>query len=169
MSNSPHFEHIELFRKMHGLVAYLPDVTRIRAILYADTLTASEALPTVPIDLPSIGADGLNPDLLRYLDPKPTNTESRTWHSGYWFRFLAFRNGEPWVAESDRGFRRACNYAEGAPHDYVLVSSPEGPPYIINYGGMINGDEAQVPRHYISPEEARAFGDAILNLTPLDI
>jgi len=145
----------------------IPNDSNFACALYATNLLISECSAKVLIDLPCIGADGLDPEMTRYLAPDVPFEQKKDSYSEIEFRFYAFKNGKPWVNEADKKTPIVKRYLGSTSNDYVIISPTESPPYAIQYNGMINGDPERTPKHTLSPAEAVALGSAITHLTPI--
>lgn len=154
------------FVKLHfDLARSIPTEASFDCVLYPNSFLIKDNEPKVPIELPTIGADAIDPDVLRFVPPLGVPIErARKTHKAIWFTFYSFRNGVGWVAEDDQHI----DYGNNGPralNEYALVSQPEGPPFIMQYHGLA-WELERTPKHPITPEEAEKFGEVVLGLTP---
>lgn len=150
--------HLDLARS-------IPKDARLGHVIYPDSLLLRDTGPKIPMDLPSIGADAIDAELLRLVFPSDISLDSQhSFRESIWFRFYTFRNGERWAAPEDLQVS-ADTKTKRPLNEYVLVSPVESFPFIMHYVSLAYELPDRIT-HHISRGEQRALGKAVLSLTP---
>lgn len=160
--------HPVLHYRLHSLLtSIIPAEATVPVALYSKSIYASTITRKNDIDLPSIGADGIDPELVRYHCPESVREKRwRQAHSEVWFRFYAFKGDEPFTVPADLRVPKVTDYASSFPSEYVLVVPVERPPHIVQYNNMTNGDPNLTPRYPLTEKEAVDFINIIPTFDP---
>jgi hypothetical protein len=163
LDNTPSVKHFSLYQTMHDAI---PSDYRYDCAIYSKTLFVSQARPRIKIQLPSIGADGIDPDIINFVAPGvPFDSRHRV-HSEIHFGFLAFLGDIPQIAPLDLNRKSRFYPFRNKLHDYIVVSPVEAPPYVVQMVQIEHADPEQAIRHPLSPQEATDLGKVINELIP---
>jgi hypothetical protein len=154
------------FIKLHlDLVSAVPEDAKGDWVTYPDSILIKDIGPKIPVDLPSIGADAIDPEILECFTSQPVGfDEIRGVRESVLFRFYTFKDGESWVAPEDKRLKYPFKTSRPL-NDYVLISPVEAPPFIVQHLAHAH-NMPNVPKHMLSTDEAIALGEIVLDLTP---
>ena len=164
--SQPGSEFIALYRSAVNAIPVDADSSWVS---FPNSIWIADSKPVVEIDLPCIGADAIDPEILEFRSTDDVPLELRREdHTELWLNFYAYRNGRLWVAEADRDIPVTRDWSRPL-YEYVLIVPVEAEPYIMQYRGMHIGVPGHVPRHVPSPQEVLSLSEAITNLKPIYI